>query len=1015
MATKIVKIETTGLKINPSFSDINKYYNKLKVTDNYNDYNNLLSYLYKNEPTKWVNPKTTIELNRNSKIIISYLSHCFYNLHNDSIKINIEGHNLTYRDHVLNFIAEEYLYEKGRGKIVKSTITKVLYPQSPQAARNSPKRSPTLSPQAARNSPKRSPTLSPQAARNSPKVGPKSSSSSNKISYSQDIIKKTANTILTSRVTTDKLTKEDCIKFIDEIRKLKKGLTADQIKELKIPNPKTNRMINFKNPIFQSFLYKCYHSFDNDELKKKIEKVASKNFLQDLKGQIDDIQKNQQLEAEKAKEKKRLEDEKKKATAQAAIDKFKKDQEGNIRIIEANIAENMKYFHECCDELIANCDINGVLSKFKYITKVVNAIVVIILTKYSHLHYYYNDLYKTYKFDNNLPICLIMYDDSMKDFFESVKVNTVDSLLRVAYKESGVLFQNNYLRQDISKELIDKLIRSVDEYHVNTLINRQFIFDISKMDLYGDPKKPQFINPTVIYNKYNVIKMPGVPFKNTAFPKTLEYAIKLFELKPFNYNITNSRLPRYVFIDTKEEILKRHNPFQELIEEINERLGKMPIIKKIAKEATVKSAYYEDVLTEMKKHSFGYNDTIRKNIMYSLNAQTAKYVSYKYTYFNEIYYNQQYSGMFPLFSWVPVDIKDISPSGSDSIYNMADYVMWQPFGTLRNTPFRTLGDAYKNYGVSPWSKMLNEAIYKVITKAHSSVKNIPNTQDETDRLIKRVKETLGVYKDMNISPTYKNNKVFLYHGTGNRLHTIKDRDNDIEVLGFLSTSLNIYIASYYSEIGLLKGYGYIYIIEADDKKGYININDQLYQFILLPNSIIRILYEFKFADLTIILCRLIMTPTIKENNYLYNNLLDIPQPARKSDSDDGAAGAARTLGGKAKESLRIMNTFENIRTMNPKHDKLLKDNDANKVVYNKAHTEHNVYDNTTNIITPKKDIRRIGDMPKDIREYYKLTDKDDNEKYDISNGCYFRLISRKKVDKMINNKIKNKEYNSANF
>jgi hypothetical protein len=1015
MATKIVKIETTGLKINPSFSDINKYYNKLKVTDNYNDYNNLLSYLYKNEPTKWVNPKTTIELNRNSKIIISYLSHCFYNLHNDSIKINIEGHNLTYRDHVLNFIAEEYLYEKGRGKIVKSTITKVLYPQSPQAARNSPKRSPTLSPQAARNSPKRSPTLSPQAARNSPKRSPKSSSSSNKISYSREIIKKTANTILTSRVTTDKLTKEDCIKFIDEIRKLKKGLTADQIKELKIPNPKTNRMINFKNPIFQSFLYKCYHSFDNDELKKKIEKVASKNFLQDLKGQIDDIQKNQQLEAEKAKEKKRLEDEKKKAAAQAAIDKFKKDQEGNIRIIEANIAENMKYFHECCDELIANCDINGVLSKFKYITKVVNAIVVIILTKYSHLHYYYNDLYKTYKFDNNLPICLIMYDDSMKDFFESVKVNTVDSLLRVAYKESGVLFQNNYLRQDISKELIDKLIRSVDEYHVNTLINRQFIFDISKMDLYGDPKKPQFINPTVTYNKYNVIKMPGVPFKNTAFPKTLEYAIKLFELKPFNYNITNSRLPRYVFIDTKEGILKRHNPFQELIEEINERLGKMPIIKKIAKEATVKSAYYEDVLTEMKKHSFGYNDTIRKNIMYSLNAQTAKYVSHKYTYFNEIYYNQQYSGMFPLFSWVPVDIKDISPSGSNSIYNMADYVMWQPFGTLRNTQFRTLGDAYKNYGVSPWSKMLNEAIYKVITKTHTSVKNIPNTQDETDRLIKRVKETLGVYKDMNISPTYKNNKVFLYHGTGNRLHTMKDRDNDIEVLGFLSTSLNIYIASYYSEIGLLKGYGYIYIIEADDKKGYININDQLYQFILLPNSIIRILYEFKFADLTIILCRLIMTPTIKENNYLYNNLLDIPQPARKSDSDDGAAGAARTLGGKAKESLRIMNTFENIRTMNPKHDKLLKDNDANKVVYNKAHTEHYVYDNTTNIITPKKDIRRIGDMPKDIREYYKLTDKDDNEKYDISNGCYFRLISRKKVDKMINNKIKNKEYNSANF
>ena len=138
--------------------------------------------------------------------------------------------------------------------------------------------------------------------------------------------------------------------------------------------------------------------------------------------------------------------------------------------------------------------------------------------------------------------------------------------------------------------------------------------------------------------------------------------------------------------------------------------------------------------------------------------------------------------MFPLFSWVPININDISPSGSNNIYNMADYVMWQPFGAAKNVPFRTLGDAYKNYNVSPWSKMLNEAIYKVITKAHSSVKNIPNTQYETDRLIKRVKETLGVYKDMDISPTYKNNKVFLYHGSGNRLHTMKDRDNDIEVL-----------------------------------------------------------------------------------------------------------------------------------------------------------------------------------------------------------------------------------------
>jgi hypothetical protein len=1031
MTAKIVKIDTTGLKINPKFSDVYRYYIKLEVTD----YNNLLSYLYKNGPTNWVNPVTAKELNRNSKIIISYLSHCYYNLHNDSIKINIEGHNLTYRDHVLNFIDEEYLYEKSRGKIVKSTITKVLSPQSPPPGASSPgSNSPAGAPSPRRNSPPKiainvpvpwgrpvsqAPGAAtniprvqspPGAATNSPKAGPKSSSSSkssNKISYPRDIIKKTANTMLTSRVTTDKLTKEDCIKFIEKIKKLKKGLTAAQIKELKIINPITNREINFKSPIFQSFLYKCYHSYDNDELKKNIEKVASKNFLQDLKGQIDDIQKNQQLEAEKAKEKKRLDAEKKKAAAQAAIDKFKKDQAENIKIIEENIAESMNIFHNCCDKLIANCDINGVLLKFEYITNVVNSIVVIIITKYLHLHYYYKDLYDKYPYNMKLPITLIMYDDTIKDFFESLSVNTVDILTRVADKTKNILFQNNYLRQEITKTLINNLSRKIPEYHVNTLVNRQFIFDI-----YRDP------DPVIVYNKYNVLNTNKLPFRNFVFPKTLEYAWRLFDSIPFNYNITNSMLPRYVFIHTNEEPLKIHNPFSELIREINEKLANMPIITGIAKEATVKGAYYEDVLTEMTKHSFGSNDIIRKNIMYSLNAQNVTYVSSrKNTYFDEIFYNQQYTGMFPLFSWVPLNIADIRLTG-DINYNMVNYDKWQPFGDKYNSEFKYLGDAYKNYGVSPWSKMLNEAIYKIITKAHSSIIDIPNTQFETDRLIQRVKDTLGFYKDKIKSHYYKNNEVYLYHGTGNRLHTMKDRDNDIEVLGFLSTSLNIYTASYYSEIGLLKGTGYIYIIEADDTQLYINLNDQLYQFILLPNSIIRILYEFKFADLTIIICRLIMTPTKEENNYLYNNLLDIPQPARKSDSDDGAAGAARTQGGKAKENLRIMKTFENIKTKgHPKHDKLLKDNtvythDANKVVYN---TAHYVNKDSTNIIKPKKDIRRIGDMPKDIREYYNLTDKDDNEKYDISNGCYFRLISRKKVDMMINSKIKNKDYKSANF
>jgi hypothetical protein len=182
-----------------------------------------------------------------------------------------------------------------------------------------------------------------------------------------------------------------------------------------------------------------------------------------------------------------------------------------------------------------------------------------------------------------------------------------------------------------------------------------------------------------------------------------------------------------------------------------------------------------------------------------------------------------------------------------------------------------------------------------------------------------------------------------------------------------------------------KGVGYIYIIECDDKKSYINLNDQLYQFILLPNSIIRILSEFKFGDLTIILCRLIMTPTKEENIDLYNNLLGISQPVKKNDSDDTNSAAGISTGG----IYSMMQIKEKIK--------------GNTVIAAKAVHAAKV----DNIIKPESDMRKIGDMPEDIREYYgiTLTEKNKNEYVDINNGCYVRLISRKKVNKMIANSV----------
>ena len=990
----IIPISVKKLVKNPKFSGVYKDYDKLKVVD----CNDLITYLYSGRKTGWENPLTFISLKRESKIIVSFLSYCYYIL-DDGSKVNIVGHNLSYREHVLQFIDEIYLYEKGRVSVsaatqLAQTNTPLRSSRSPSPTRGTSQAARGATAQPAATAQPVSPR-SPQAARGPfPVLAAKSSSSSAKLSYSPATSYKAAQSIVSLNDTSNRLTKEEALSFVKELRALKKGKTIDQMKRLTIRNPITSVQIGLKGLAFQRLIYKLYN-YDDEELKKAIRKVVSKKFLDDLQTHINSIKGDQvarQSAADKAREAKRLAEEKKKADAQAAalaaLAKEKDDMAKNKPTCEGYIDGCMKDFHKCCDDLEAACDKDGVLAEYSHITKVVNAIVVVILTKYLHLPYYHDDLYKNKMYDAPLPITLFMYDDTINDYYEAKGKNVVTEMINYAYNKGSVIYQNTELKQDVSKKLIDNILISSEAHYLNTLLNRQFIFEIKKRDWDDGGRRAgdlHFVTPSVVYNHYNeldIYKYPHTPYTSLQFPHTLGYAMKQFSKIPFNYNITNSFLPRTIFVTATDHILQIHKPFSELMMEINERLMNMPRITGIAKEATHSLAFYEDKLKNMEQHSFGSNDVIRRNIMYSLNAQTPSYVRKNPDYYKVIFYNYGYTGMFPIFSWMPSTLDK-----KENLYTLSSCFLWQPYGATSNMKFRTLGEAYKNYRVAPFSKMLNEAIYKVITKRNSSVLEIPNTPQDRNMMIQRVKGTIGVYKDMEIDPQYANKPLYFYHGTANRLHTMKDRDNDIEILGFLSTSLNVYTASYYSEVGL-RGSGYIYIIESDDKKGFINLNDELYQFILLPKSIIRIVYEFNIGDLTIILCRLIMTPSKEVNTSLYNNLLGIPDA-----SGSGAAGAAGARGGKASAKatkdamiVRTAKTFQNVKAV-----------DMVPAMATAA--------SQGTIIKPKADMRKIGDMPADIREYYglTLTEQNKNEKVDINNGCYVRLISRKVVDRMLAN------------
>ena len=120
MATEV--INTVSLTKNPEFKNvktINKNFRKIKKEH----CNSLLDFLYNDGLGKWQNPFTKKFLRRESPIIISFLSRCYYM--DDDSKINIQGCNLTYKKHIEKFINKEYLYVPSKKKSTNSNILNV--------------------------------------------------------------------------------------------------------------------------------------------------------------------------------------------------------------------------------------------------------------------------------------------------------------------------------------------------------------------------------------------------------------------------------------------------------------------------------------------------------------------------------------------------------------------------------------------------------------------------------------------------------------------------------------------------------------------------------------------------------------------------------------------------------------------------------------------------------------------------------------------------------------------------
>jgi hypothetical protein len=896
-------------KVHPPLSSLYSRYDE--ITENHCKY--LLHHLYTHNITEWINPLTKKEVQRDSPITFSFLSICYYGEWSEKI-VTIKGFNLKYKEHVEKFIHPAYLYDvtqlikpikaaspqqnsppgaaahkprsnspagsriisnspPGASKIVPGRpiiLARRTSQSPPGAATNKPKSN--SPPGAATNKPKTN--SPPGAATNKPHT--KSSSSSAKL----DISPKSMNTIINSNASlstnADKLTENDCKKLVKEIRNKKRGKTAEEIKLLKVINPITNREIGIKNPILKSFLLKCYTTFDkNEEIRKSIKKIINIKSLDILSGKYISINKDKtdkRLALEKKKEEQRLAFQKKEEEKRLELEETKKKMKEKIPIIDKYIEGLVDEFNVRCDELINNCDKDGVLNSHRYISNVINSIIIIIYTKYLHLPYYYNELYMN--FSSQLDLKVFMYDKTFREYYESKSLVPWEEFKKYFYNNSKVIYQKNDLTKNVDHTNVELDPKTVEQYHLNTLLNRQHVFEFFKYDHY---KGNDYKNHMIQYNKLTTSYNARLNFQHYMFPDSLNFAKEIIDEMDINYNITNGLLPEFIHCRTADPFISANIPFADLVDIINDRLEKLPTITGIKNEATINDTHYDAIIENMKSESFGNNETeygspdmIRKNILYSLNGQDPLYVEKNMILHKKnIYYNYEYTGTFPLFSWIPLNHENTkSITNIKYCYPMSS--KWQPF-KIDPTVLRLLEMDYKNHGIQPYSKWLNETIFKVITDEYASVAAL-QFADRIQAMTSRIINTIGVYKDKTINPEYNNKKIYLYHGTKNRLHSIGRKGKDIEILGFLSTSLNVYIASVYSGIGQ-NNVGLIYIFEVDDTHTYINLKDLLNQIILLPLSRIRIIMEFNVGGICVILCRVFRTPSIEQNNLLYNKLL----------------------------------------------------------------------------------------------------------------------------------------------
>jgi len=415
----------------------------------------------------------------------------------------------------------------------------------------------------------------------------------------------------------------------------------------------------------------------------------------------------------------------------------------------------------------------------------------------------------------------------------------MQKLLKVLFTIHNII-QSDQLRivyNFFDEETLKNYKKHVDpsyDHNKQNIITRNIIFDDTRrVTTVDNVLSNTYLNKAI---RFSILKENGI--KSIEFNHQYKHTENDTN---YEYHKYMSVLPKYHCLDITSGISKPQNDvLLKLLLQLN------GFTKDFKDNYTIighNKQEYQDLVSNVGDYTQNHDINKLCCVLYNNNYNKKSAIQDYYYYFN-------YDG----------------PAIASSVLNAYNYInkrnSYQPLA-LSPPILYEIETYYK--GQSPlFSRIINEGIQNHLC---NDLKLDNNTFDK----IKKVMQYINVQN----TPNYDKEEIYVFHGTQNLMHS--SRQNEMNLLSFLSCSFNIYISIDYATCNIAtssvkKNKGIVYVFKINKNMKYMNFNDGLFQILLLPGTKIFIKKEFIIGNIMYVLCHVDNNDNVNFGRKLLQNI-----------------------------------------------------------------------------------------------------------------------------------------------